>query len=179
MKTYILDKLEVNGSLTKFVNLTPHAINVVGKDETWVIPPSGEVARVAETLTPVTSRGSSLSQAYGGPDFYFAEHGEVTGLPPAESQIYSGYYSTWYVVSGMVMDATPDRGDLLKPGKPIRDGEGRVVGCEGLISRPVRKRTLRKLPFMSQDIEEACKLANPDAQFEQDGDGDWCVVAYS
>lgn len=51
--------------------------------------------------------------------------GPVAGLP-------SPIEGTRYIVSRIVAEACPERADLLFPGPAIRDGQGRVVGCDGL-----------------------------------------------
>jgi len=37
-----------------------------------------------------------------------------------------------YIVSRMVKDRVPDRPDVLVPGAPVRDAEGRIIGADGL-----------------------------------------------
>lgn len=51
--------------------------------------------------------------------------GPVVGLPPSTAD-------TVYVVSIIVAEALPTRGDLRVPGEQVRDGAGRIVGCESL-----------------------------------------------
>lgn len=103
-------------STTTIVNLTPHAI-VVGSRS---FPPSGTVARVA-TVT------EKIGDVEGIPVFktFF---GKVEGLPPIEA-------GRFLIVSGLVASAASDRHDLLSPSGLVRDGEGKVIGCEGF-TRP-------------------------------------------
>lgn len=112
------EKLEI-------INLTPHALNLRAADGSiQVIPPSGQVARVAETrvaLPPVA--GLSVSRA---------TYGAVEGLPdPTEGKI--------FVVSGMVLAAVPHRADVFAPGPAIRDSEGKIIGADGLSATPAYK----------------------------------------
>ena len=52
--------------------------------------------------------------------------GAVEGLPgPVEGVV--------YVVSALVRSAVPGRCDVTSPGDLVRDSEGRVVGCRGLV----------------------------------------------
>ena len=101
--------------MTEFVNLTPHTVNL-SSGQTFA--PSGQVARVASTETKVAEvEGVSLLTA---------SFGEVTDLPePREG--------TFFVVSGMVRAACPDRKDLASPGRPVRNEAGQVVGCEAFL----------------------------------------------
>jgi hypothetical protein len=104
------------------INLTPHAINIVGfNGEVTTIPPSGKVARVKSTQT--------LAGNKAGIPLYFVEFGAVEDLPN-ESAIPFGVE---YIVSGMVRAACPNRRDLASPGDLVRDDKGNVVGCRGLI----------------------------------------------
>jgi len=96
------------------VNMTPHAITVVGHDP---IPPSGDVARVSVTDTPAGYIGDYPVSVQ--------ETGEVEGLPDPVPGVY-------YIVSTMVRLALPDRLDLLSPGQLVRDDAGRPIGCQTL-----------------------------------------------
>ena len=96
------------------VNMTPHAITVVGHDP---IPPSGDVARVSVTDTPAGYIADYPVSVQ--------ETGTVEGLPGPKHGVY-------YIVSSLVRLALPDRNDLLSPGQLVRDDEGRPVGCRTL-----------------------------------------------
>lgn len=103
----------------KWMNCTPHDINIVREDGAPVttIHRSGVVARVT---TSVTYCGE-----IGGVDTYKSVLGEVENLPEYASDVN-------IVVSGMVRAAVPGRDDLYQPGKLIRDSNGRPIGCVGL-----------------------------------------------
>jgi hypothetical protein len=103
----------------KLLNLTPHAIRLIGPDgSAREIPPSGNVARVAQTLAPA-------GDADGVPLFR-AQFGPVVGLPEPEPGVL-------YIVSALVRTACPDRTDLASPGDLVRGPDGQPVGCRGLI----------------------------------------------
>ena len=53
------------------------------------------------------------------------QFGEVTGLPPAEEGVY-------LIVSRLVLQACPERHDLLSPGELVRGPDGQPIGCKGL-----------------------------------------------
>lgn len=102
--------------MTKFVNLTPHPINIIGGP---VIPPSGEIARVQVTREFVGRVGMV--------DCFRPIFGDPEGVPDPEP-------GTILIVSGLVR-AHPDfagRGDIASPGDLVRGEGGAVVGCNGL-----------------------------------------------
>ena len=111
-----------------FRNLTPHAINVLSSDGThyFAIQASGEVARVVyDTLPPemIPYRGFDIAVAIAG------SPREIIGLPDPEPGVVC-------IVSKAVADAAPpSRGDLVSPGRLIRDADGNVVGCDGFTRR--------------------------------------------
>jgi len=103
----------------KFVNLTPHMLNVhTSNGEVVMMPPDGTVARVSST---------SIEIAGGVGPFALAAivYGEVTGLPLPVAD-------TIYIVSSMVADRVLDRDDVLAPGELVRDEKGNPIGCRGL-----------------------------------------------
>lgn len=113
---------------TAYVNLTPHALNVRALDgSTLVLPPSpnGAARVVYDRLPPeqATLNGHEIAVAVAG------SPREIIGLPDPEPR-------TIYVVAKAVADAAPaSRGDLMSPGRLIRDEDGTVTGCDGLTRR--------------------------------------------
>lgn len=113
---------------TAYVNLTPHALNVRTLDgSTSVLPPSPDgVARVVYDRLPpeqATLNGHEVQIAVAG------SPREIIGLPDPEPH-------TIYIVAKAVADAAPaSRGDLMSPGRLLRDAEGKVIGCDGLTRR--------------------------------------------
>jgi hypothetical protein len=108
---------------TRFVNLTPHALNVLRIDGTTVdLPPSGEVARVG------TSRVQTGEAE--GIGLFTTTFGAVTGLPPGGA----APPGTGYIVSGIVAGhpSVRDRVDVFSPGELVRDAAGQPIGCRGL-----------------------------------------------
>lgn len=104
----------------KLINLTPHAISVRAADgaEIAVIPPSGQVARVAVETTPAGMAGDIPLYTQGA--------GEPVGLP-------APLPDTILLVSALVRLALPGRADLASPGDLIRGADGQPVGCRGLV----------------------------------------------
>lgn len=110
----------------RFVNLTPHELNVCG----IIIPESGAVARVAveqELVQILEVEGRSVpvvSQSYG----------EITGLPAAQ-------HGVCYLVSNVVRGILgSDRPDVLAPDtgpSGIRE-DGHIVGVIQLIGAATR-----------------------------------------
>lgn len=104
----------------KFINLTPHAINVEGYG---IIEPSGKVARVTITHRDMGSRGGVRVRQ--------TVRGMVEGIPaPADS--------VCYVVSGMVLDALAGSriADVVAPdtgADAIRNEKGQIVAVNGFV----------------------------------------------
>lgn len=104
----------------KIVNLTPHSLNLYDESNRLVVvvPPSGDVARVAV-------RRERVGDADGVP-LYRSHYGAVEGLPAPRPGVL-------YVTSALVLAAVREaRPDVWAPGEPVRDAEGRVVGAVGL-----------------------------------------------
>jgi hypothetical protein len=101
----------------KIVNLTPHPITVCEgpyAEQTYDIPPSGEVARV--------STSEEFVFEDDGMDFVRRTFGKVTGIPEPKE-------NTLYAVSSLVFEKS-DRKDLIVPdtgSTAIRDKNGRIV----------------------------------------------------
>ena len=120
-----------------FVNMTPHALNVVGNagDSRFpravlTLPPSGVSVRVAQTWTPAGMMdGVALYRAtYGAVETIDNDTKAVVGGLPAVVE------GTIYVVSGQALEAVKalDRSDFAAPGELVRDAAGQTVGCKGL-----------------------------------------------
>ena len=103
----------------KLMNLTPHALNVRKADGTFLeLPPSGTVARRSVERIVVGE--------IDGITIYATKFGQLEGLPEPSD-------GTVYIVSALAAQACADRHDVLVPGEAIRDDNGRVVGCNGLV----------------------------------------------
>ena len=102
----------------KLINLTPHALNLIAADGSSIdLQPSGNIARVASSSAVVaTINGINVSQQ---------TFGEVTGLPDAQD-------GTVFIVSRMVKDRVANRADVMVPGAPVRDADGKIIGANGL-----------------------------------------------
>lgn len=105
----------ING--VRFINLTPHGLNIWAGEEVYEIPASGVVARVSQTNVPCGE--------IGGIPVTRTEYGEVEGLPDSED-------GTSYIVSALVGGKT-NRNDIYIPGPAIRDDRGVIVGARGLM----------------------------------------------
>lgn len=105
-------------------NLTPHEVciyklNGVTPDLDLVIEAGEEVARVS-------CEHMKVDKKVEGVDMYRTVFGEVTGLPEYSEGVY-------LLVSAMVREALPLRKDLVSPGQLLRNEEGQVIGCLGLV----------------------------------------------
>lgn len=112
----------------RYINLTPHALHVKDMSGGYImIPPDAEgPARVIyDRLPPEQVRigGSEVAVAVAGPVR------EIVGLPEPQPDIV-------FIVAKAVADAAPaSRGDLMSPGRLLRNAEGGVIGCDGLTRR--------------------------------------------
>lgn len=106
--------------MQELVNLTPHLLNIVAADGNIVyIAPKGNdnIARV--------SSNSTIVGTVNGINVTLQTFGKVVGLPDTQDGVV-------YIVSRMVKDRVPDRVDVLVPGAPVRDSEGKIIGANGL-----------------------------------------------
>ena len=103
----------------KFVNFTPHVINIVSAEGEPVLSlESSGIARCAKE--------AHLIDEIDGVCLYDMQYGAVTGLPDSEK-------GTMYIVSQLVRQAIPERLDIASPGPLVRNADGNPVGCKGLI----------------------------------------------
>jgi hypothetical protein len=113
---------------TIYRNLTPHALYVKALDGTYITiaPDERGAARVIyDRLPPEQVRigGHEVSVAVAGAPR------EIVGLPEPEEDVI-------LIVAKAVSDAAPaGRGDLMSPGRLLRDEDGTVIGCDGLTRR--------------------------------------------
>jgi len=105
---------------SRFVNLTPHNLNLLRQDGTSLdIPKTGTIARVTSTSTVV--------EVVEGIELSATEYGEVIGLPEPDG-------SSIFVVSGLVKGrpGVAERGDVVSPGRLVRGDDGQPRGAAGV-----------------------------------------------
>lgn len=113
---------------TIYRNLTPHPLYVktVDGDYVTIAPDPRGVARVIYDRLPPEQTiidGHEIAISVAG------QPREIVGLPEPEEGVI-------LIVAKAVADAAPAyRGDLMSPGKLIRDEDGTVIGCDGLTRR--------------------------------------------
>ena len=103
----------------RIINLTPHAINVLSKDDDIVATfPSEGLARATEK--------SEFSHKVGSFDVVKTQYGEPEGLPAYEAE-------TYLVVSKITAEAARAYGrttdDLLLTSDLVRNEQGQIIGC--------------------------------------------------
>lgn len=103
--------------MKKIKNLTPHEVRVVTEEAILSLQPSGVVARCEEH--------EELIGDLGGAPLTRIVLGDVVDLPPEEEGVI-------LIVSHIVLQACPERKDLVKPGKPVRNVAGDIIGCRSL-----------------------------------------------
>jgi hypothetical protein len=104
------------------INLTPHAVTILGEDGSVVAEfASAGVARAKQTDVPAGDVDGipTVRSTFGAPE----------GLPEHAAGVF-------YVVSAITANAATAAGrtttDLLVTSGPVRDGEGRIIGCRAL-----------------------------------------------
>lgn len=107
--------------MTRLINLTPHAINLMAGDATITIQPSGVVARCATTRTQVDVLAVDGVQIPVNQIGF----GAVQGLPDPQDGVL-------FIVSSLVANAAKDRQDLLTVDDAVRDAGGNIIGCRAL-----------------------------------------------
>lgn len=104
--------------MTKIVNLTPHDVVVYNGDEVIARYPSAGAARVSQT--------DEAAGELSGVPLVRTVFGEVENLPDPQDGV-------MLVVSAITATAAKASGrrtdDLLLPANPVRDAQGRIIGC--------------------------------------------------
>lgn len=105
-------------------NLTPHEVCIYKLNGTT--PDLDVVIEAGEEVARVSCEYQKVDKRVDGIDLYRTVFGEVTGLPEYSDGVY-------LLVSAMVREALPLRSDLVSPGQLLRNDEGHVIGCLGLV----------------------------------------------
>lgn len=101
-----------------FINMTPHALNIIQEDgSVYTLPSSGQVARVETTRT--------VAYVMDGIEVFETVWGDVIGLPEFNK-------GDVYIVSALVAQRCKYRTDVYSPGELVRNEAGQVIGCRGL-----------------------------------------------
>ena len=105
-------------------NLTAHEVCIYKLN--GVTPDLDLVIEAGDLVTRVSCEYIKVDKKVDGIDLYRPVFGEVTGLPEYEEGVY-------LLVSAMVREALPLRSDLVSLGQLLRDDNGNVIGCLGLV----------------------------------------------
>jgi hypothetical protein len=105
------------------INCTPHPVSILNtKTGQMVTIPKGDIIpRVAS----VTKHIRTVETNFGTINITQNTFGQVENLPEPQP-------NTFLIVSAMVMNACPNRTDLVCPNESVRDAEGRIIGCQSL-----------------------------------------------
>ena len=112
----------------QIVNLTPHTLVLIAADgRTVEIPPSGQVARVQETIETV---GEIVVDGVSVP-LVVRRFGQIDGLPEPQEGVL-------YAVSAITAEAAwaAGRTDVVVTGDYVRNENGRIVGARVVIVHP-------------------------------------------
>lgn len=109
--------------MTKLVNLTPHAINLVNLDNEVILTlePSGKVARCSVTSTTIGDiNGFPLTST------------EFGGLIDMPEDTHDGGVNEVYIVSQITANHPDNRHryDVVFPNELVRDEKGNIIGCK-------------------------------------------------
>lgn len=105
----------------ELVNLTGHAVVLIGVHRHLSIPASGQIAAIHHRTVTITGY-------VNGVPLLIEQQPEVVGLPAFRR-------GTAFIVSRMVLDAVAARSDLLCPGHLVRDSAGTVIAAGTLVTR--------------------------------------------
>lgn len=105
-------------------NLTPHEVKIYKLN--GVTPDLDVVIEASEAVARVSCEYIKVDKKVDGIDLYRPVFGEVTGLPEYSE-------GTYLLVSAMVREALPLRSDLVSPDQLLRNNDGNVIGCLGLV----------------------------------------------
>lgn len=100
--------------MTKIINLTPHPLNIYSNGKQVESIPSSGIVRVKEEKLNIG--------IINGIPLVKKKFTEAEGLPEKKSD-------TVYFVSIIVMQALPNRTDLITSSNLVRDENGRILGC--------------------------------------------------
>jgi len=105
----------------RFVNLTPHKVNVVTLE-------GAEYEFASEGLARIDETGFQVLRLHAGIEIRQTQYGAVVGLPPEELGVL-------YIVSSMVRDRLPERHDLVSPdsGKTCLRENGNIKATRGFL----------------------------------------------
>lgn len=113
----------------KYINTTPHDINLMLETGNVVIPPSGLSFRVAadsEVVRTEQIEGHAVEvRARVFRDVIVFDGEEEVPLPDEQEGVF-------YIVSRITAEALPERTDLRMVDGTVRDESGRIIGCTGL-----------------------------------------------
>ncbi len=111
--------------ITKIVNKTPHPINIFLDGEEMEIQPEGEPIRLKQEVVEkgeIEMEGKKIR-------ITAMKYGEVMNLPEKQEGVI-------YIVSPLVCQALPDRGDLYIVNETVRNEKGFIIGCKSLAQNP-------------------------------------------
>lgn len=117
-------------SNVSFVNLTPHPLTIIEENGMSILPVDGPAPRLAVDREQLGRVGPFSCVR--------STMGEPTGLPEQQDNVV-------IIVSALVAEhhSLRSRTDLTYPGEPVRDNDGRIVGCRGLCAGPGLAQLLR------------------------------------
>jgi hypothetical protein len=118
-----MNNTTINNKIINIVNCTPHPVNIINQNTGQIVTiPKGEIIPRVASSTQIIE---TIQTNFGAIRITKNTFGKVENLPEPQ-------HNTIFIVSAMVMNACPNRNDLLCPNESIRDEEGRITGCQSL-----------------------------------------------
>jgi len=102
--------------MKSIINMTPHDVTVYGENNQVI-----SIYKASGKLIRLSQRNETVGDIDDIPTIKVV-FGEPEGLPEYDPDII-------YIVSAFVKSALPDRTDLVVPSDPVRDPDGRIIGC--------------------------------------------------
>ena len=136
----------------ELVNLTPHEVNFVDKEDNEIItiPPSGTIVRVDKQQVPIVCIGVGDKTI----PYIKIHYTEIQELPPKKK-------NTLYIVSTLCAQYS-DREDLVILEDLARNKEGKIIGARAIAK--LTNDTLNKVTHIT--LEESFPFSNPYMYFE-------------
>ena len=112
--------------MINIINLTPHPLIIYDGDRKYSPIPSSGIVRVSQ-------KTEKIGDVADIPVYQTVFGSEIEGLPePFDSDDETRVYVVSRLAAEAIKALYPARRDVYVPGTAVRDGDGQIIGCEGL-----------------------------------------------
>ena len=107
------------------INCVPHDVHIIDQNGNYV-----STSKKTQDPKPRIEQKFEMIGVLGdtGIPLYSRKRGKVENMPEPQP-------NTFYIVSGLVAQSFPEREDLLEVGELVRDEQGIVTNCVGLVMK--------------------------------------------